>query len=68
MVDALSNAIKLGGVALQAAVKMATLTPAQAMGIDSFKGSLTPGHDAGRVVLDDRLEIQQVWSLGRRHV
>ena len=68
MVDALSNAIKLGGVALQAAVKMATLTPAQAMDIDSFKGSLTPGHDADLVVLDDRLEIQQVWSLGRRHV
>lgn len=66
MIEALRNAIKFGGVALQAAAKMAALTPAQAMGIESFKGSLTPGRDADLVVLNDRLEIKQVWSMGRR--
>jgi N-acetylglucosamine-6-phosphate deacetylase len=66
MDEAVRNAVKLGGVALQAAVKMATLTPAQAMGIDHFKGSITPGRDADFVVLDDRLELKQVWSMGQK--
>ena len=66
MVQAVRNAVKLGGVALQVAVKMATQTPALAMGIESTKGSLTPGRDADLVVLDDRLELKQVWSMGRK--
>lgn len=66
MDQAVRNAVKLGGVALQAAVKMASLTPAQAMGIDHYKGSITPGRDADFVVLDDRLELKQVWCMGRK--
>lgn len=66
MDEAVRNAVKLGGVALHAAVKMATLSPAQAMGIDHFKGSITPGRDADFVVLNDRLELKQVWSMGQK--
>ncbi|HZW48996.1 MAG TPA: N-acetylglucosamine-6-phosphate deacetylase [Bacillota bacterium] len=68
MVEAVRRAVKLGGIALQSAVKMATLTPAQAMGIESSKGNLTPGRDADLVVLDDRLQLKQVWSMGVRCV
>ncbi|MCE5196194.1 MAG: N-acetylglucosamine-6-phosphate deacetylase [Negativicutes bacterium] len=68
MAEAVRRAVKLGGAALQAAVKMATLTPAQAMGIESSKGNLAPGRDADLVIMDDRLELKQVWSMGVRCV
>jgi len=66
MAEAVRNMVKLAAIGLQTAVQMATLTPAQAMGIDGSKGSLNKGRDADLVVLNDNLEIVQVWSRGQQ--
>ncbi len=66
MANAVRNMVRMVGISLQDAVRMATLTPAEAMGIDRYKGSLQVGRDADLVVLDDTLEVKQVWVKGAR--
>ena len=66
MAEAVRNMVKLAAIGLQTAVQMATLTPAQSLGIDGSKGSLNKGRDADLVVLNDNLEIVQVWSRGQQ--
>lgn len=58
--------VQKAGVPLQEAVKMMTLTPARIMGIAGRKGSLAPGKDADLVILDDALEVQGVFAMGRQ--
>jgi N-acetylglucosamine-6-phosphate deacetylase len=63
--QALRNVIQWSKTPLEEAVLMCTLNPAQAIGIDSSKGSLEPGKDADLVVLDQNLEIQATLSSGQ---
>ncbi|WP_127599726.1 N-acetylglucosamine-6-phosphate deacetylase [Nitratireductor alexandrii] len=53
------------GVPLEEALRMASLYPAQAMGIDARHGRLAPGTRADMVHLSDALEIAGVWIGGR---
>ncbi|MBE5780575.1 MAG: N-acetylglucosamine-6-phosphate deacetylase [Clostridiales bacterium] len=48
---------KVLGHPLEAAVRMATISPAKMMGLDSFTGSLEVGKDADIVVFDDDVNI-----------
>lgn len=50
---AVGNMVTLVGVHLADAVRMASLNPARALGLDARKGSLAPGKDADIVLLDD---------------
>ena len=50
--DLVSNMARLAGCGLAAALEMASLTPARALGLDGRKGRLAPGYDADLVVLD----------------
>jgi N-acetylglucosamine-6-phosphate deacetylase len=59
----LRNVVKLG-VPLAAAVQMLTLNPAMLLGIEFKKGALRSGADADIVLLNDSLEITQVWARG----
>lgn len=52
------NMIDLADVPLIESVKMATLTPAEIMGIEAKKGSISPGKDADLVVLTSDLEVE----------
>lgn len=52
------------GVPLWATVRMATRTPARYMGWGGVKGELTVGADADLVLLDDQLQVRQVWLAG----
>jgi N-acetylglucosamine-6-phosphate deacetylase len=45
-------------------VKMASLNPARAIGIENRKGSLVPGKDADLVLLDDSCEVQGCYVAG----
>ena len=58
------NMVNLAGVSLPDAVTMATATPAKVAGIDDRKGYLKPGYDADIVLLDDALQVQQVFAMG----
>lgn len=51
---------RLAGVDLVNAVKMATLTPARMLGIDSDVGSIARGKRANLVLFDENVRIQRV--------
>jgi N-acetylglucosamine-6-phosphate deacetylase len=46
------------------AVEAATLHPAQLLGIEKIKGTLSPGADADILFLNDDLDIQRVFVAG----
>jgi N-acetylglucosamine-6-phosphate deacetylase len=56
------------GVPLPEAVRMASLTPARILGIDTEVGSLEVGKRADFVVLDAELNVKQVYVGGQRVV
>lgn len=49
---------------LPATFRMASLTPAERTGIDGITGSLTPGKQADILILDQGLNIRQVFAKG----
>jgi len=57
---AIYNMVHMVGVSLPDAVRMATLNPARAIGLDREKGSIEIGKDADLVIFDDKLNIVNV--------
>jgi len=57
--------IEFADVPLVEAVRMATLNPARALGIEARKGILATGADADLVVFDDELRVAQTFIAGR---
>ena len=62
--DALVRNMVKAGVPLTDALRMASETPANIMGVSDRKGSLEKGKDADIVILDDDLQIRAVWQMG----
>lgn len=62
---AVRNMRRHTGADLVSLIKMASQTPARAIGIDDFKGSLDTGKDADIVVLDRELNVKHVIKSGR---
>jgi N-acetylglucosamine-6-phosphate deacetylase len=60
---ALRNIVGLG-IPLCEALRMLTLNPATLLGIEYKKGSLRVGADADIVLLDEGLNVAQVWTRG----
>jgi N-acetylglucosamine-6-phosphate deacetylase len=60
---ALQNVVRLG-ISLPDAVRMLTTNPAQLLGIEFKKGALRPGADADMVLLDENLQLTNVWTRG----
>lgn len=60
------NLVELADVPLAAAVRMATLNPARALGLDVQKGRLAIGADADLVVLSEDLHVRQTFVGGRK--
>ncbi len=60
---ALRNIVALGA-SFADALRMLTLNPATLLGIESQKGSLRIGADADIILLDDALNVTQVWTRG----
>jgi N-acetylglucosamine-6-phosphate deacetylase len=57
MDSAVRTIMRLLGVSLQTAVKMATMNPAVVVNVDGKKGSLEPGKDADIVIIDDEINV-----------
>lgn len=57
---AVYNMIRYLNVPIHEAVKMASLTPAKAIGIDKYKGSIELGKDADLTLFDEDLNIKSV--------
>ena len=54
------------GVPIAEAVRAATEVPARALGRGGEIGALAPGHRADALLLDEDLNVRQVWADGRR--
>ena len=65
MIRGVRNMQFLRGLSLGEAVQMASLNPARALGIESRKGSLSPGKDADLAVLTPSLTVRETWVGGR---
>ena len=65
MSDLVRNVAKNAKIPLEDAVRMATETPAKLMNIYDKKGSLEKGKDADIVILDNNLNVHNVWSMGK---
>ena len=64
MIDAVEFMVARMGLPLDEALRMASLYPAQAMGIDSERGHLAPGAVASFVHLSDDRKVRSTWIGG----
>jgi N-acetylglucosamine-6-phosphate deacetylase len=58
MERAVQNAIRLLGVSVEEAIRMASTNSARLLGLGRHKGEISAGSDADLVVLDESLEVQ----------
>ena len=65
MAEAVRNIVTFTGIDWTLAVQMATATPAAALGLED-RGVIAIGAHADLVVLDDDLNVLEVWQGGRR--
>jgi N-acetylglucosamine-6-phosphate deacetylase len=58
------NMVRLMGMPVEEAVRLATLNPARVLGITDRKGSIAPGMDADLVLFDDAIRVQATMIAG----
>ena len=68
MIDCVRNMVQLAGVSLPEAVRMATLNPARALGIEATKGVLQAGADADLTAFTPDFKVVSTFSRGHRVV
>ena len=64
MIQAVRNIKSHTGLSLPEIIKMASLTPASAIGMEFERGSIEVGKKADLVLLDENLQIQETWIDG----
>ena len=62
---AVRDLVQKQGLALPDALRLVTLHPAHALGLEARKGTLAPGLDADIVLLDGDLRVRRVYARGR---
>ncbi len=65
MASCVRNAMSMLQLPLPRAVRMASLYPAQFMGLAHEHGRIAPGYKANFVVADDQINVSQTWIDGR---
>ncbi|KRG44861.1 N-acetylglucosamine-6-phosphate deacetylase [Stenotrophomonas pictorum JCM 9942] len=66
MVTAVRNTVKLLGLPLAEAARMASTYPAQFLGLGDRYGQIAAGYQADFVLLDRDLQVQATWIAGQR--
>jgi N-acetylglucosamine-6-phosphate deacetylase len=61
----LRNGVRRMDLSLKDSLRMATLTPAEIIGVDDRKGSLEKGKDADVMILDENMEVQKTIARGK---
>jgi len=64
MASAVRNTVRLAKVPLEDALRAASLTPAQFLGVESERGAIVPGARADLVALTDTLAVAATWIDG----
>lgn len=65
MIEAVSNSVKHVGIALDEALRMATLYPAKSIGVEKKLGTITEGKIANLVAFDQNFVIQKTIVNGK---
>ncbi len=65
LLSGVKNLHKTSEIPLAHIVRMATLTPAELLGVDNRLGSIDVGKDASVILLNDDLNIVRVWVKGK---
>jgi N-acetylglucosamine-6-phosphate deacetylase len=65
MASCVRNAVSLLGVSLPEAVRMASLYPAEFLGVSHELGRIAPGYRANLVLADDKLNVLETWIDGQ---
>jgi len=68
MATAVRNTVRMVGVPLEEAARMASTYPARFLGIGDHVGCIAPGHRADFVVMDEDLRVKETWVGGRAEV
>jgi N-acetylglucosamine-6-phosphate deacetylase len=66
MATCVRNAVSMLGLALPEAVRMASLYPAEFLGVAHDVGRIAPGFKANFVVADDQVEVSETWIDGSK--
>jgi len=66
MATAVRNCVRLVGLSLDEAARMASTYPAQFLGLDQRYGRIAAGFQADLVLLDDALDVRSTWIGGAR--
>ncbi|MCX2475485.1 N-acetylglucosamine-6-phosphate deacetylase [Pedobacter sp. MC2016-05] len=64
MLQALKNCVEYCDIALSEAINMATVYPAKLIGIENLTGKIVSGGDANLVIIDNDLNLKQVFFHG----
>src|SRR6187397_2122379 len=64
MASAVRNTVRLAKVPLEDALRAASLTPAQFLGVDNERGAIVPGARADLAALTDKLTVAATWIDG----
>jgi len=64
MASCVRNAVSMLGLALPEAVRMASLYPAEFLGVAHDVGRIAPGFKANFVVADDQVQVSETWIDG----
>ncbi len=65
MATTVRNAVRLLGLELPEAARMASQYPAEFLGLDSELGRIAPGYRANLVLIDDEVQVRETWIDGR---
>lgn len=68
MMSAVCNAARFAGIDWFEAIRMASLYPAGALGLDRQLGRIAPGYRASFVAVENRRRVTRVWIDGVRYV
>jgi N-acetylglucosamine-6-phosphate deacetylase len=64
MMSAVNNAARFAGIDWLEAVRMASLYPARALGLDDQLGYIKTGYTANLVALDQQRNVTRTWIKG----
>ncbi len=64
MISAIKNVINSADLTIEEAVRMASLYPAKALGLDGELGRIAPGYRANLVALSPNLDVVKTWIDG----
>ncbi len=65
-IDAIKNAYQKCKIPLESAIAMATLYPAQYLGVSHYIGQLKQGHRADLAHFDSNFKVHCVWLSGKQ--